>query len=447
MLLFVSIFFAAGLVMVAFLSWGRLEGGRMSAGERRLFRRWTVTGVAVPCLLWFLLNSGLIGTPVWPLVTPWSSGFGAWWKSAAVPLGAGVLFIATYWCGITAVWLLGRAGQRTEDRRAFLTACGSWLLLIVPGMALLLLFGGWNAVGLALMLFGFGLFHATCGLGGKLDLPPSYARAQARLSFGNYEEAELEVIRELERNENDFNGWLLLAELYATRFNDLAGANQALRDICNEPSTTPVQFSIAMHKLADWHLKVGHDPLAAREALERISARLPGTHLDRMARQRIDQLPGTREELLLRERGRALRLPSLPDLPVRPALRLSRAAAREAAAECVAALEHDPDDAPAREKLARLLAECLGEAGAGIEQLELLLASGSHPAPQRAEWLMTVAGWHAARQNDPDAARLVYQQVIRDFPALPQAGEAQRRLNLLNLQSRFRRRGADHLPG
>jgi len=58
---------------------------------------------------------------------------------------------------------------------------------------------------------------------------------------------------------------------------DLIGADQTLRDICNEPSTTPVQFSVAMHKLADWYLKLGHDPIGARHALERISHRVPGT--------------------------------------------------------------------------------------------------------------------------------------------------------------------------
>ena len=41
--------------------------------------------------------------------------------------------------------------------------------------------------------------------------PPMYARAIARMKFGKYSEAELEIIRELEKCEDDFEGWMMLA--------------------------------------------------------------------------------------------------------------------------------------------------------------------------------------------------------------------------------------------
>jgi hypothetical protein len=234
----------------------------------------------------------------------------------------------------------------------------------------------------------------------------------------------------------------MLAELYATHFDDLSGADQTLQDICADPSTTPVQFSIAMHKMADWYLKIGHDPVAARQALERISKRVPGTHLDKMARQRVDQLPATHEEFLARERGKPLHLPHHPDIITPPSPRLPRDQARAAANECVEALQKNPDNAAEREKFARLLAESLDEGETAIEQLELLLAMSGQVPARRAEWLIIKAGWHARLCNDVDMARLVYQEVMRGFPGTPYASEAERRLNVLNLQARFRRRPA-----
>jgi hypothetical protein len=205
-----------------------------------------------------------------------------------------------------------------------------------------------------------------------------------------------------------------------------------------------VQVAIALHKLADWHLKIGHDPVSARQALDQICARVPGTHLDKMARQRISQLPATREELEERERGRPLRLPHLPDeiqMPAAPMLSPDQATTDAKA--LVEALKKNPDDAPAREKFARLLAENLGDADRAIEQLQLLLAmSGQLPA-KRAEWLLTIAGWHARYRNDFEEAKLIYQEVMRDFRHTPHAFSAQRRINLINVQAQFRKRFAE----
>ena len=89
----------------------------------------------------------------------------------------------------------------------------------------------------------------------------------------------------------------MLAELYAKNFNDLAAAQQTIHDLCNQPATMPGEVSVALHQLADWHLKIGADPVAARRALEEISRRFPGTHLDHMARLRQQQWPRSRDEL------------------------------------------------------------------------------------------------------------------------------------------------------
>jgi tetratricopeptide (TPR) repeat protein len=290
------------------------------------------------------------------------------------------------------------------------------------------------------MLTALALLHNTLGLKELKPVLPSYARAQAKINFGQYDQAEMEVIRELEQFEDDFDGWMILAELYARHFHDLTSADQTVRDLCAQPSTTPVQLGIALNRLADWHLKHGRDPVAARRVLEELCARLPGTHLERMARQRINQMPPSREALLAQERGQPLRLPTISDeLTATPVV--AREEALRAANDCVVALTRDPNDVPARERFAQLLAHSLDQRQTAIEQMELLLALDGQPAEKRAGWLLASAAWRAT--EDPGAALRIYQEILREFPATMHAFTAQRRMNLLQSQSRLSRRMHD----
>jgi len=440
MALFFIIIAAAGFVLTAFHYWKRFCDDEFSVEEWRLFLRWIATGLAFPFVCWFLFNTGLIGAPVWPNVASVSAGASAWWKSFYTPLTYGWFLISSYWVGVTFVWLLWRVGERIEERGKFFGVCAAWSMLAAPMAGIIILVGGWGAVGMAMMLSALLLVHTTLDVRDDKPLPPSYARAQAKISFGKYEEAEMEVIRELEQCEEDFEGWMMLAELYAIHFNDLAAADQTIRDLCEQSATTPVQVSIALHRLADWHLKVAHDPVPARQTLERICARMPGTHLDKMARQRINRLPASRAELLQEEQGKPLHVPQVPEEMNAPPATLPREEAAVAANQCVVALQRNPDDVAAREKFARLLAESLGDAKTAIEQLELLLAMPKQPKSKRAEWLVAIAGWHARYRDDLETAKLVYEEVVRDFPNTVQAFSAQRRINLINLQARFSRR-------
>ena len=442
MMLLLVIIITASFVLTVFHYWKRFCDDQFVVEEWRLFLRWTATGLLLPFVCWLLFNTGVMGAPIWPTITPVSAGTAVWWKSLYGPLSYGLFFISSYWAGVTFVWLLWRIGERLEERSQFFGICAAWSMVLVPMAAIIILIGGWGAVGMALMLSALALVHTTLDLRQSKLLPPSYARALARISFGKYEEAEMEVIQELEQCEEDFDGWMMLAELYAVHFHDLPTADQTIRDLCGQPATTPVQMSVALNRLADWHLKLAHDPVAARQTLEQICARVPGTHLDKMARQRISRLPASRAELLEQEKGKPLHLPQVPEEVNTPPMILPRAEAAAAANQCVAALERDPDDVGAREKFARLLAESLGDAKNAIEQLELLLAMPKQPKNKRAEWLVTIAGWHARYHDDLETARLVYEEVVRDFPNTSQAFSAQRRINLINLQSRFGRRPA-----
>jgi len=262
--------------------------------------------------------------------------------------------------------------------------------------------------------------------------PPIYARAIARIKFGKYNEAEMEIIRELEKSEDDFDGWMMLAELYATHFNDLREAEQTVLNICEQPVTTPSQLSVALHRLADWQLKTGRDPQAARRALQMICDRLPGTHLAHMAQLRITQLPASPDELREREHAPPIPLPALGDHfddaaePADSAIVIEKAA--QAANACVERLNQDPDNIAAREKLARLLAEKLGQPDRGIEQLTLLFQVPGQEAQRRSEWLSWIAVWHLKYRGDREAGRAALQRIVREFPDTPQAIAARQRL-------------------
>jgi len=64
------------------------------------------------------------------------------------------------------------------------------------------------------------------------------------------------------------------------------------------------------------------------------------------------------------------------------------------ATACVERLKLDPNNVPAREKLARIFSERLNQPERGIEQITELLNMPDQPEPKRAEWLSLSAAWH-----------------------------------------------------
>jgi hypothetical protein len=270
--------------------------------------------------------------------------------------------------------------------------------------------------------------------------PPLYARAIGKMKFGKYAEAEWEILHQLEKCEDDLQGWMMMAELYATHFHDLHEAEQTILEICNQPKVTPSQVSVALHQLADWQLKLARDPDAARRALQLICDRYPTLHLARMARLRMNQLPSTAQELREEQSAKAIPMPALADNlgdkcpPAETKLERHKAAALANA--CVERLTRDPNYVPAREKLARLFAEHLDKAELGLEQLTLLLEMPEQPDGKRAEWLSLTAAWHLKYRQDADAARKTLERLLREYPDGPQAFAARRRLQLMQTELR-----------
>jgi hypothetical protein len=436
-----AIIMLAGVWMAASDLWRRLPKAQ-EAKLRQWFWVWAIKGVAAPLLIWLLFNSGLSAhfPPLMVRIQMAPRGadkFSAFLHAAAT----GLFVIASFWAAVTLAWLVVLLAQRAQDRRLFAQTCLACSILPAPLAALILWAFGWYAAGVAGALWLLPVLHSTIPLVFPNKTAPLYSRAIAKMHGDKYKDAELAVIEELEKSEEDFNGWMMLAELYANHFDDLAGAERIIRDICALPQATPSEICVAFQRLADWHLKLAGDPASARSSLEEICRRYPDTHMCRMARLRLNQLPRSREDWIESQTRKPISLPALGshlDLPAGfrgPAIDRAEAAAR--ANECVRKLELNPDDISVREELARILAERLGKVAPAIEQIELLLSMPGASADKAAHWMSLVAAWQIKYLADPQAGRATMERLISRYPQSSQAFGARRRISLMDLEAKI----------
>jgi len=425
------------------VAWGCIWTRRlMPEDQREHFWRWlldwSLKGLLLPLVLWVIMNIGVSFSlqPFMPQIQAARNGGGSWAPVYMRVMAAGLFIVSSYWSVATLGWalLIVRQDLDVERRRRFTGLCiGCFALMLIPALGLVWL-GGSGMLGLA----AFSILALIARQGDSIVHAkkfPMYSRAIARMKFGKYAEAEWEIIRELEKCEDDFDGWMMMAELYATHFHNLGEAQKTIAEICEHPKTAAPQFSIALNRLADWHLKFGHDPEGARRALQVICDRLPGTHLAKMAELRIRQLPNSAEELREQSSVSPIPLPALGDAmdaePPQPHSKYELAKAAELANSCVERLNLNPDDVASRERLARLMTMRLDQADLGVEQLTLLLEMPDQPDAKRAEWLSLIAAWQIKYLQDSETGRRTLVQLTRDFPQTPQALAARRRIQLM----------------
>jgi len=419
------------------------------AGAERWFMEWTAKGLGGPLLVWAVLNSGLL--PRVPSLMPELDFAIA--KSGASPavwleyMAPGFIVIGAWWAVVTFAWMLTQTCLRAPDRGEFVAPALFWGVLLSPVVWLVWRNAGFSGVGFALLAWFIPTLHFAAPLGQARKPLPCYSGAIGKVKFGKYGEAEAAVLRELENNADDFDGWLMLADLYANRFNDLPEADRTVRELCDQPNLAGVQVALAFHRLADWHLKLADEPAGARRAMEEICRRLPGSVFAREARQRLARLPGSRAELREQRQPKTIRLPALrEELDEPPSWNLPREDRDQAAAfanACVEKLKQNPNDVAARERLATTLAERLGKVEQALEQLELLLAMADAPPEKPAEWLGLKAAWLIRYQQDWAAAKPVLERLVHEYPQTPQAFAAQRRLCLMEMEARSRRQEAN----
>ena len=124
----------------------------------------------------------------------------------------------------------------------------------------------------------------------QADPHPAYSVAQSRQKLGKYQEAAMEVQKQLDRFPTDVEGHLLLAQIQAEDLHDLPGAERTIERFCAQRGHAAENVAFALYSMADWHLAVGKDQEGARRALEKIVELLPESEFSLGAAHRIAHL-------------------------------------------------------------------------------------------------------------------------------------------------------------
>src|SRR5436190_5886463 len=164
--------------------------------DHRQFLLWTCKGLAVPTVVWVLINCGLVpGMPILlPEIARAKSRGGDWVRLLARSCAPVLLITSSYWAAVTLGWLQVLVADRAPERGELRSHVIFWSVLLLPVGGLVFYLLGPGVLGLALLLWLLPIVHFTLPLAQK-KAPPSYSRALARIKFGKYKDAELEVIR------------------------------------------------------------------------------------------------------------------------------------------------------------------------------------------------------------------------------------------------------------
>jgi hypothetical protein len=447
---------AIAAVVMGWRYWSALED-RDDFSLRLWFALWLGQGVLLPLALWNLLDwlwrtrpravataamQGVAGVamPVgWNVTWPSRSEiFSAWWPASGFEA---LLFLISIWAAVNFAWILGTAAPRVENRRSAWLMAGLMGLLVLPFALPLALVVGVPAIGWSVALWLGVMAHMLVGACDPVPIHlPSYSGAVGHLKRGRFDQAEEAILEQLERVEDDYSGWMMLAELYAVHFRDLPTADRTVHDLCAQPNVNASQIAASLHKLADWYLAVDDNPVAARSVVEEIELLYPNTHLAFMAGQRLRRLPASRAEWQASKRVSTIPLRPGPAATPGFALLVSSDAefAPQRAEELSAKLTGNPADARAREEFARLLEGPLKQPDAAMAQLRLLLGLRGPSDEQRGEWLNLLATWQLRHQLDGVAGRRTFDQVIREHAGTAAADHAAKRLQMLALEDRLR---------
>ncbi|MDA1276995.1 MAG: hypothetical protein O2960_23505 [Verrucomicrobia bacterium] len=422
--------------------WNQLFG-REKVKSPLSFGLWVARGIGIPVFFWTVSNLGIFKVlpPLLPDLAMARMGGFPWFIFLCGEISPGIALIGSVWASVTFGWFVVIIYRHAESQREFLLMSLLCSVVCGPFAWLFLHFGGLPISGVAALIWLVPVVHTSLDLLPRKETRPMYSRAIAKMKFGKYSEAEWEMIRQLEKCEDDFEGWMLLADLYATQFKDVPGATQVISDLVEQSNLNSMQISVALHRLADWHLKLREDPVSARTILEDLCRRCPGGHIEKMARLRIERMPATQDDLRQQNTPKPFHLPALNDdfgvPPETAGSPLPKGEAVDRANRCVQRLTQNPDNVAVREEFARLLAEQLGKVETAIEQINLLMEMPGQSDKQKAEWLSLLASWQIRFKHDPEQARTMLNRLIHEFPESPQAFAAQRRISLIEMEERM----------
>lgn len=359
-----------------------------------------------------------------------------WWllRSSLEPAKmAGRMFASAVVVGLTVAVLRGPsgfgAGGTTDPVLviAIAAACG---------FALTVLWG--RSLGEALVRPLTTLFD---GGGRELERQPLYSMAEAQLKQGHYDQAEVELRKQLAAFPNDLTGTLKLAELQAGPFQNLPQATATVEAFIARPGIPPGDVVAALHRLADWQVRLGSDLESARATLNRIVELSPDTEAGYLARQRAAHLP-TPETLQDQRAPHRIEVPKADErMGLRPRGSVKAPAPEDpqvTAGRYVRQLEKCPHDAEARERLALLYAHDLGRLDLAVGQLDQLVAQPHAPVAQVVRWLNALADIQIQCAGDVKAAGAALQRIEDLYPRSAHAALAMRRRMHLPLEMRRR---------
>jgi len=276
---------------------------------------------------------------------------------------------------------------------------------------------------------------------------PYYSVAMTRRNRGKPHEAVMEIRKQLANFPHDFEGVMLLARIQAEDLADLPGAENTLNHFCDRPEAPMKLVAAGLTQLADWHMKIAADVDSARAALQKIVARFPDTESALQAEQRMAHLGETEKIILARHDRQSLVLPegvkNIGLLDSTEFLQPQEIEPGKLAAAHVKHLEAHPHDSEVREKLAAIYAKDFKRLDLATMELAQLINEPKHTPKQVAHWLNLLANFQIELGADVATVRATLEKIVENFPDLPVAEVAQRRLARLNNEFKGRQTPAD----
>jgi tetratricopeptide (TPR) repeat protein len=329
--------------------------------------------------------------------------------------------------GVVGFWVfLGRQTQHTEPITTFLYVCVAAITAVFVGI--------WWAPTIGEFLAS-PFTRLYDGGDTEPELRPLYSIATGYRKRGNYAQSIGEIRKQLAQFPEDFEGWMMLAEIQFHDLNDLSAALDTVDRIVALPEIAPRNLAYALGRVADWQLEQSNLE-GARAALERVVELLPDTPESHLALQRIAHLASP-EDLADMHQPRTLVVKHIDD---RLGLRTDPAAPAPSENPNVTAqryLDHlmvHPLDNETREKLAIVYASEFKRLDLAAGELEQLIATPNQSQKNVAHWLNLLADFHIRLANDLDRARETLQRIIDLNPAAATANTARIRMSQLRLE-------------
>jgi TolA-binding protein len=274
---------------------------------------------------------------------------------------------------------------------------------------------------------------------------PMYSIAMTKRNRGKPREAVEEIRRQLEQFPNDFEGVMMLARIQAEDLADLSGAENTLNHFSEWPAAPVKQVAAAYTQMADWHLKSA-DAESARAALQKIIARFPDSESALQAELRIAHLSEAEKMMLAKHDRQDMAVPegahNVGLLDSTEFLKPQEVEPGKLAAAHVKHLAEHPNDTEVREKLALIYAKDFKRLDLATMELAQLINEPKHKPKQVAHWLNMLANFQVELGADMPAVRATLGKIIEQFPNLPVADLAQRRLARLENEFKGLRQSA-----